>query len=266
VTGHYHEARDTPFVVPETGALIVQAGSFAGWVGRLEIELDPATQKIIRYDGRLVAMRHDSIAADREMLAWVQEREQALAPEAREFVLTNPAELDRFAVARLAAEGLRRAGAADIGFCHPYQVVLNGLPAGPVNVNTVFQTGGHFGSEIVRMELTGAQVEAYVNALVTIKREPPEWSGFRISRRQAPAGGEIWQSNLEPTRRYAVVMPRFEWETRYLPLAAKSRTRVTANPVALSFTEATVAYFRQVVAAGGTLQRHATELAGLRED
>lgn len=275
VSGHSHEALAKPFVVPETGAIIVQAGSYSRWVGRLELEFDPATRKIVRHDGRLVAMDHSAIPVDAAMLAWVQERERALAPEAAEFVCDNPAVLDGFSVARIAANGLRRAAAADIGFCHPYQVIRDTLPAGRVDVNAVFKTGGHRGHENVIVELTGVEVAAYVNALVTVQREPPEWSGFRITRRKADGGGETWATDLEPTRRYQTVMPKIEWETRFLRLAAKVKERDAASPLATGkfsaqpvdadFTTATTAEIRRILSAGETLAAHAAALATARE-
>lgn len=276
VSGHSHQALHQPVVVPETGAIIVQAGSYARWVGRLELEVDPAAGRVVRHSGRLVAMRHDEVPVDKAMLAWVGERERALAPEAAEFVCDNPAELDGFSVARLAAEALRRAAGADIGFCHPYQVIRNTLPAGRLDLNAVFKTGGQRGYENVLAELTGAEVEAYVNALVTIQREPPEWAGFRVTRAPAPGGGEVWRTDLDPARRYRVVLPRIEWQTRFLRLVARLRERDPANPLVVrefsvaptdvTFTAATVAYVREVIASGATLQDHALRLVRQREN
>ena len=274
VGGHTHETLPAPVVVPETGALIVQAGSYARWVGRLELEVDLAARRIVRHEGRLVPMRHDGIPVDAEMLAWVREREQALAPEAAEFLFENPAELDGFAVARLAAEALRLAAGAEAGFCHPYQVIRDILPAGPIDVNALFKTGGQRGYENVLVELTGTQIEAYMNALQHIQHEPPEWAGFRATWEAAADGGGRYRSNLDPQRRYRVVMPRIEWETRYLRLADKAREQDPGQPrvahavapAAVTFTDALRDYIRKVLAAGGQVQERAAELARLREN
>jgi 2',3'-cyclic-nucleotide 2'-phosphodiesterase (5'-nucleotidase family) len=275
ISGHSHDAQERPFIVPETGAIIVQAGSYARWVGRLEVEFDSTTRKITRHDGRLVPMRHAEITVDREMLAWVGEREEALAPEAKTFVFDNPTDLDGFAIARLAADGLRRAAKAEIGFCHVYQVIRDNLPAGRVDVNGVFKTGGQRGFENIEIELSGAEIEAYVNALVALQREPPEWSGFRISRHVAAGGGETWTTDLEPHRRYRVVMPKIEWETRFLRLAARAKERDPRHPLALrtfspqplsiTFTDATVAYIKQVLSDGVSVKDRAAQIARDRE-
>lgn len=266
VSGHSHEVLASPVVVPETGAYIVQAGYYARWVGRLELEIDLPARKILRAEGSLVAMRHDQIPVDAAMLAWVKELEQALAPEAAEFVLNNPAELDGYAIARLAAEGLRRAAKADVGFCHPAQIIRNTLPAGAVDVNALFKTGGHRGAESVLVELTGAEIEAYLNALQNILREPPEWTGFRASR---TASGNF-RTELEPARRYRVIMAKLEWESRYLRLAGRTnepgpRHSITVTPAGIAFTDALLASIKQTLAEGVSLQDRALQLATQRE-
>jgi 2',3'-cyclic-nucleotide 2'-phosphodiesterase (5'-nucleotidase family) len=277
VSGHSHEVLTEPVVVPETGALIVQAGSYARWVGRLELEIDPATQTVVRHEGSLVPMRHDQVPVDAEMLVWVQEQERLLAPEAAEFVIDSPAEIDGFAVARLAAAGLRRAAEADVAFCHPYQIIRNVLPAGAVDVNALFKTGGQRGYVNLLVELTGAEIEAYVNALQLIQREPPEWSGFRVTRETTPEGAVVYRSDLDLTRRYRVIMPSLEWETRFLRLADKARERDPQHPLALAahaaqpirssvtFTDALHAYIKGVLADGDTLAERAQLLVEQRE-
>lgn len=271
ISGHSHEVLTAPVKVPETGAYIVQAGYYARWVGRLELEIDLPARKILHAEGRLVSMRHDQIPVDAGMLAWVQEREQALAPEATEFLLNNPAELDESSLGRLAAEGLRLTARADIGFCHPEQIIRNTLPAGRVDVNALFKTGGYRGAESVLVELTGAEIEAYVNALQNVLHEPPEWAGFRASR---TAGGNFL-TDLEPARRYRVIMAKLEWESRFLRLAGSIRERdphnalgtrnIATAPTGVSFTDALLASIKQTLAEGVSLQDRAHQLAMQRE-
>jgi 2',3'-cyclic-nucleotide 2'-phosphodiesterase (5'-nucleotidase family) len=264
--GHSHEALHTPVIVPGTGAIIVQSGSNARWVGWLDLEIDLTTRKIVRHEGRLVEMRHDAVPVDAEMLGWVRQREQELAPEARDLVFENPAEIDRFSIGRIGAEALRRAADADVGFCHPYLVIRNILPAGRVDVNAVFKTGGNRGHETVLVELTGAEIEGYADALERIRREPPEWAGFRMWREATPEGDAL-RTNLESRRRYRVIMAKLEWETRFLHrtrgLAADS---FKAEPGKVTFTDAVCAYIRQVVAGGDTVQQRIAELGHNRQE
>jgi 2',3'-cyclic-nucleotide 2'-phosphodiesterase (5'-nucleotidase family) len=274
VSGHSHQALHQPLVVPETGARIVQAGSYARWVGRLEVEFDPATGKVVAADGRLVEMRHDSTPVDAEMLAAVKRREAEIAPEAARFVVDNPAEIDGFSVARLGAEALRVAANADVGFCHPYQVIRNVLPPGRVDVNAIFKTGGHRGHHTLMVELSGRQIAAYVSALLRVQREPPEWSGFQIERRARADGGEDFVPLLDPERVYRVVMPRIEWETRYLRLGEKLAERDAQHPLAarvatrsldVTFTGAVEDYIRATLRDGDAVQQRIKKLERARE-
>jgi 2',3'-cyclic-nucleotide 2'-phosphodiesterase (5'-nucleotidase family) len=275
VSGHSHEALAQPVIVPETGAYIVQAGSYAEWVGRLEVEVDLATETIIEARGELVPMRHDSVPVDAGLLAWILSQEQLNAPNASHFVLNNPAELDYFSLARLAADAWRIASGADIAFCHTYSVIRARLPAGPIDVNAVFRTGGHRGHATVRMALTGDEIAAYINALIQVHREPTEWSGFSVSRRPISGGGELLVPNLHPDYLYQVVMSEKEWEGRFLRLVDHASKRDPANPLALrrfsaepagvSFTDAMVGYLAQVIAEGDTPNSRALQLAGQQE-
>lgn len=276
VSGHSHEQQLEPLVVPATGALVVQAGSYARWVGRLEIDFDQTTQTITHFDGSLVPMLHDTIPVDADMLAWVQTRELELAPEAAEFIFNNPAEIDGFSIARLGAEALRRAAHADVGFCHPYQVIRAILPAGPVDVNMVFKTGGHRGHDCVLTNLTGAEIESYANALFTIQQEPPEWAGFHLTAVKPADARKPYRSDLDAQKSYRVVMPLLEWETRYQKLAKKVAAIDPADPLAtrkvkpestpVNFTDAMRAYLAQIIADGETVQARADELAKSRLD
>jgi hypothetical protein len=230
----------------------------------------------VRHTGTLVAMRHEQIPVDAELLALVRAREQALAPEAAEHVFDNPAALGGEALARLAAEGLRRATGADAAFCSPAQVMRDTLPPGRVDVNALFRTGGHRGHENAVVRLTGAQIEAYMNALLTVQKEKPEWTGFRVASGPANGGPEQVRAELEPRKVYRVVMPKIEWETRYLRLAEKARAQDprqplavapdTPTPVEASFTTALRDYIKQILAEGAQVQARADQLALARRN
>lgn len=275
VSGHAHQAMEIPLVVRETGAIVVQAGSYARWVGELEIEFDRETRRVVKHDGKLTAMKHATTPVDAALLAWVRETEAKLAPEAAQVVFENPAEIDGFSVARLGAEALRLAAGADVGFCHPYQIIRNVLPVGRIDVNAVFKTGGHRGHENLLVDLTGREVEAYLNALQRIQREPPEWAGFRAARVPAPDGGDRLQAELEPERVYRVVIPKLEWETRFLRLADKvgerdprhplASRRFTPQPSDVNFTSAVQRYIATILADGDTVQGRIKQLERRRD-
>ncbi|HTZ20156.1 MAG TPA: metallophosphoesterase, partial [Opitutaceae bacterium] len=157
VSGHTHEVLQQPVIVPATGAIIVQAGCYAEWVGRLDLTVDLETRKIVQEDGVLVAMKHDAVPVDATMLAEVRREEQELCPEATEVVAHTKAPIGE-GMAWLAAEAMRRAAGTDVGFCNPGQILRSPLPAGVVDVNALFLTGGQRGNDTVRTTLSGAEI------------------------------------------------------------------------------------------------------------
>lgn len=206
VAAHTHELVTTPIVVPGTGALIVQAGSYARWAGLLELELDRARGRIVRHRGSVVNMT--GFTPDRAILDLVAKAERDLAPDGDVFVMNNERPVTAREIGRLGAEALRRQTGADIGFCLPSQVVRDVLPAGRLDYNSLYRAVGLIGVNIVEVELTGAEIIAHLAALQRQPKETPEWSGF-VARRTKR--GAALQADLEPTRTYRVVMPRREW-------------------------------------------------------
>jgi 2',3'-cyclic-nucleotide 2'-phosphodiesterase (5'-nucleotidase family) len=249
VTGHSHEVLRRPIVLADQGTILVQAGSYARFVGRLEIEIDLATEKVVSHQGSLVEMKHDAIKPDAAFLAWVRAQEQAISPEATEFVLNNatPLGLD---IAWLAAEALRRQAGTDIAFCHPGQVIRSALTAGPVDVNALFLTGGQRGHATLRTTLTGAEITAYLNALASPSPDQTAWSGFTATETAAADGKRTVTTSLEPTRRYSVLLPEIEWRTRFLRAAGRQKSgplagrTFTAEPAAATYLDALRAYLK----------------------
>jgi 2',3'-cyclic-nucleotide 2'-phosphodiesterase (5'-nucleotidase family) len=259
VSGHTHEALVKPGVAPETGAVIVQAGYYAEWVGRLELDVDLDAKKVIHSSGLLVPMRHDSVPVDQAMVELVRARERELCPEATEIVSQSAAAIPMNGVAVLAADALRRSAGVDIGFCHPGQIIRAPLPAGPIDINALFLTGGQRGDATVLAELSGAEIAAYLTALGgPPDRDQTVWSGFG-------APGE-----LQPEHRYRIVMPELEWTTRFLREAKRAVERKTAAPLgqrefsarpsAVTFIGAMTARAKELTAAKMTLSDEAARL------
>jgi 5'-nucleotidase len=270
VSGHTHEVVPRPVIVPETGAIIVQAGSYAEWVGRLELTIDLAAKKIVEQHGELVRMSHDTIPADAALLADVRREERALCPEASEVVAHTRAPI-QLGMAWLAAAALREAAGTEIGFCHPGQTLRSPLPAGEVDVNALFLTGGQDGNVTVRTELTGAEITAYVRSLTRQLNDQTAWAGFVATRDPAPDGGTMINTNLQPDRRYSVIMPEREWTTRLQREVARLQEKNLKNPLTarpfestpspVTFIGAVTTYVKRLTAARADLETAVERLA-----
>jgi 2',3'-cyclic-nucleotide 2'-phosphodiesterase (5'-nucleotidase family) len=221
ITGHSHQRLHEAVSVPQTGALVVQAGSDANYVGWLELTIDTRVGKILSYDSKLVEMNHLVVSPDLELLEWVRRKEVEISPEAQKIVGWAPREINYAEVGYLAAEALRKATEADIAFNHSEQIIRSTLPAGILDVNAIYRTGGERGHRLIEIELSGSEIHNYLQGLQVSRWIQTQWSGFH-----GVVEDGIFKSNLEMERLYRVVMPEMEWETRFQNLFR----RVTERP------------------------------------
>jgi len=286
ITGHHHETLLEPIIVEETGAIIVQAGSDAKWVGRLELEIDLEAKRVADHHGELVLMQHDTIPADEEMIAWLAAREAEIAPEANEFVIDVDKPVGWFGLGRLASEAIRKYADADVGFYHPTQIVRNSLPAGPVDLNAIFRISAERVDPLLRLQMTGAEIATYMNGLSMSNWGLTQWAGFSVDIRNVGDDRYVYEPDLDPDRIYSVVMPEREWQRYFteifLPAYVRTldrfnhlhqkerktlpRRNFPATPVEFTFVEAAVAYLREIGAAGEQLQERLERLREAQGD
>jgi 2',3'-cyclic-nucleotide 2'-phosphodiesterase (5'-nucleotidase family) len=213
ITGHSHEITHQAIKVPNTGALIVQAGSYANYVGWLEVELDISNRKIDSYESRLIEMDHLKISPDIEMIEWIRQNENELAPEARKVVSWSPRRINYAEVGILAAEALNKATGADVAFNKTRHIVRATLPAGILDLNAIYRTGGERGHQLIEVELTGTEIHSYLLGLQISDWIQTQWSGFYWIMEEG-----MINSDLDPEKLYRVVMPEREWRQRFLEL------------------------------------------------
>jgi len=258
--GHNHEVLKEPRPVPETGALILMAGQYARYVVHMEVTLDLEAKRILDRQMALVAMEQDKITPDKDIMAWVHEEELKYCPEAGEVVGRTDTTILPNKMARVAAQALMRHSGADVAFCHPGQIMRSSLPAGDIDANLLFRTGGQRGSEVVQAELTGEQIQAYLGGLAQERKGQTEWAGFHAEiRYDREADRWTAATNLEPSKRYKVVLPKLEWDSRLKRLEGKVSPLASLDEpstLEVTFTDALAAYVKEVTAQGQTLDAH----------
>jgi 2',3'-cyclic-nucleotide 2'-phosphodiesterase (5'-nucleotidase family) len=248
VSGHTHQALQRPLIAKATGALIVQAGSNAEYVGRLELSVDDVSGEILDVSGSLVPMDHKSTPHDGAMQVWFAERERELSPDADRVIVKLAETLGYMELAYLGAEGIRLTAEADIAFCHVSQIIRATLPPGVVDVNAIFRTGGQRGYDVIGAELTGREIEAYIEGLANSGWGNTQWSGFR-GRFVREGRRKKFSSNLDPDQMYRIAMPLREWDTRLMRLFGRDADAVIARRIlsiqpermATTFTKGVVA-------------------------
>lgn len=272
VSGHQHKVLRHPEAIEGTHAWIVQAGDYARWVGRVELEIDLEKHHLAGLTGEVVEMRHDRVPVDNAMLAWVREREAALAPEASEVLFDNAEHLTATDLGFLAAEALRRAAGTDVGFCQAGQIIRSPLPIGPVDVNAVFLTGGEQAADLLRLQLTGAEIAAYLQALSDDGPEPANWAGFGATSTTAVGKSSRVETTLEPDRSYSAIMPQREWKTRFQRVVQQAKAEgknailtareFVAEPSPVDYTQALGNYLVSLAKSGKSLKAEAQSLPG----
>ena len=267
IGGHSHELLKEPIVAKKTGAIIVQAGEYARYVGHLEITVDLGTRKVVHSEGGVVEMRHDKTPCDEAMRDWIQAREHEVCPDAGRVVGRCEKPLSTTEAGALAAEALRWRAGAEIAFCHPGSIIRSGLPAGEVDVNALFLTGGQRGVKIVETTLTGKAIEDYLRSLQQQAKGQTEWAGFR-GEVDFDKTQRVWaaHTDLEADRPYRVVLTEMEWQSRFEQVGAKSPDAAATKPSVSQFTflEAITAYAEYLSKEGIPLDAHVRKLLSTR--
>lgn len=261
VTGHTHELLKEPRVLEKTGVVIVQAGSYAKYVGRLELTVDMDAKKIAGVKGEAVEMKHGEVPCDEKMAAWIQQKERELCPEASRMAGRCEKPVHSGGAARLSAEALLKKSGADAAFCHTGQIIRSSLPAGAIDVNALFLTGGQRGNTVVSAEFTGFQIEHYLQGLMKRGKGMTQWAGFEAEVKRGEKGWEV-KSSLDASKTYRVVMPELEWNTRFKKAMEGSGELPEPARCDFSFIEALTALADSVTQQGLTLDGYLAKIGG----
>lgn len=224
VSGHSHTYLKQGERVGET--LIVQSGSKASAVGRVDLWLDPRTFAPLRSEARLIDLLEEP---SKQQLALPQvapiaaacEQLAARAADALKVVvgeltspLTRAVQNGCSAPGSWIADALRQRMQADIGV-HNRGGTRCDLPAGPLTRRDLFELLP-FDNDVVAVELSGAQVESFVRrSLESGKHTGMDFSGLRIVVRRETDGTrrlsriEIDGRAIEPAKRYRVATNSF---------------------------------------------------------
>ncbi len=197
------------------GALIVQAGAYGRYLGRLDLDIS-ASGTVLAYGGEC---RHIGLElpADPEVEAIVSRYAAPLEAFRREQVAVLPEGMGN-AACRLAECRLGQAVARAMLAAAPgAQVAImnagglrTGLPAGPVTRGEVLEALP-FGNTVAIMQLTGADLrDAFMHGLAQVGRGGfPQWAGLRVEGVQLQVqSGEGW-TPLDPAARYRVATNNF---------------------------------------------------------
>ncbi len=253
VSGHSHEILHQPIVLEDVNTLIIQAGSNAKFVGRLELTIDLETETVLSHSGTLIELRHDTSPLDRTTAEWIRQSERSTCPQAQAVVGRVSRTISTLQLTKLYARALRQKAGADIGICHR-QRVMGGFKGGQqIDGNAVFASYQGDGRKLVSASLTGADLSRYLDVALKGKNTPA-WDGFNAQMDYGkPAGQRVTQSNLKPEQNYVVILPAEQIKT----LTGKLRIKIpqqSLTPCDYTTVDALREYIEALTARGETVQ------------
>ncbi|MBT3381301.1 MAG: bifunctional metallophosphatase/5'-nucleotidase [Lentisphaerae bacterium] len=255
VAAHSHQLLPQPKTVAATGALIVQAGSNALYVGHLELTVDLDTRKIVSHKNNLVKLVHNSVPEDEDMSRWISETEKALLPEAQEILGTAGEAIPRNRIGKLYARAIRQKAEADIALVNPKRL-LNGFVAGQsIDTNAVFATYMMATPEVVVLDVSGADL---IRGLGRFKnsKTTPAWDGFagRLDP-GSPVGQRLLDHDLTPERVYSVAITDGMTRPASLPRTFGFKApKGTARPCDFTPVDALCSYIKDLTASGAQVR------------
>ena len=162
IGAHDHVELYPPLTVGQT--LIAQAGDLGRWLGRLDLEIDSATGRIVNHRGKLLPISED-IPTDPAVEAAYQAEREKVQQMTRRVIgeLHDPIDLayDReCAAGNLLADALRERLQAEIGLVLAGQWTA-GLRVGPLTLGTLVNAN-HSAANPAKARLTGRQIVEFL--------------------------------------------------------------------------------------------------------
>jgi 5'-nucleotidase/UDP-sugar diphosphatase len=162
VGAHSHTGIRQAYEDPSHHTIIVQTYGHLTSIGKLDISIDPATNKIMGFKNQLKELSTEEVLKDTLVTAMIDQW-RSLAEAGFDSVLGSAASLinrsggdKESAIGNMICDAMIKSGGADFAFQNTGGIKAD-IPQGPVTYRNVYNVDA-FGNYIVTMEMTGAQV------------------------------------------------------------------------------------------------------------
>ena len=165
IGGHSHDKLDPPLEI--NGTIVAQAGEYGKVLGRLDLEIDPVTGKISRFESTHIPVE-ETISPDPATESVIASEQERVKKMMTQVVGTLTESLDladtrECAVGNLLADALLdRVKDAEVAFVIS-GLWETGLEAGPLTQGTLY-AANRSAANPARVEVTGAQIEQFLRA------------------------------------------------------------------------------------------------------
>ena len=216
VGGHSHSQLEEGKKVGNT--VIVQAGTMGEYLGKLDLDIDPETKKILKYNAKLIPI----IAKDVRPDPFVKATIAPYLEEARKFgeeVMGKATEVIHFEhktpgkVNQILADAIVKEAGTEIGLCSA-RVVRGDIPEGTVTKKDLFNAIPFTEENIIVLDIKGKYIREYIEARLEDKSrgiaipagslkysyDPSRPDGQKVT--SVTAGGK----ELDPERSYSIAV------------------------------------------------------------
>ena len=198
---------------PAKGTLVVCTGGNLAEAGRVDLEVDPATGKLLSSEPALVPLDVSTVGQDEAVLDAVKAWKEKTAKEMEAVVATASSRLARSrwtesAAGDWIADCLREAGRTEAAFINS-GAVRSDLPEGPVTRRALFELMP-FDDDLVTMRMSGRQIREALEHGVSGRHGVLQVSGVALTYDPAALPGqrvlsvELGGKPLKDERAYTV--------------------------------------------------------------
>ncbi|HPZ10436.1 MAG TPA: 5'-nucleotidase C-terminal domain-containing protein, partial [Candidatus Eremiobacteraeota bacterium] len=159
IGAHTHKVIEKPVLKDKT--IIVQAGNYLAYLGKLEIEIDKSTKKIINHKGELITILNSQIEPDKEVkyiLDKYREKYEAFGDTIigeTSTVLTK-IPYKECTLGNLIADSIKITAGVDIGLINSGGLRDN-IPVGPVTMEKIYRVYP-FENMLISLDLSGKDI------------------------------------------------------------------------------------------------------------
>ncbi len=240
VGGHTHTYLKEPYRDPKNGTLVVQAGHALTRVGRVTLDIDDQTKKVVSSSGRLVSLWLDRYGQD-PAIEKISDAYEPAIHQVYDVAFATAAETlrrDRDHEAPLGdwmADCLRAWGGTDIGL---QSYIPADMPAGPVTLRSMLGIMP-FDNRMVKLTMKGRLIKEVFDHGVARTKMIISVSGAGYTYdRDKPAGQRVLKAEvggrpLDPNRSYTVSTVDFivNGGDGYTPFAKAEKTDFSTDMV-----------------------------------
>lgn len=217
VGGHSHTAIDEPVFV--NGTVVVQAGKYMRYLGKLDVTLDPKTHKVVGYTKKneLIPVITAKIKPDPAIAAMVTRYTEQIGPAMDQVVGQSADDLPRTpatgqcdsVLGDVVADSLRDRTGADIAVYNAGGIRTE-FTKGPIKMGDVY-TLLPFDNYVVILQLTGDQVQRLFAQGLSDSHGTVQISGasFKVGADGKPTDILIGGQPVDPKKTYKVATVDF---------------------------------------------------------